>query len=108
MTTRLAPAGCGAPWLSSSSTSSSWPADGPARLPLVRTRRLVNFSKQPHALALGARASESGDRENEAMRWTFALLMLAAAAPAFAADPPAAVDLSVYAGKHPLDPVNGV
>jgi hypothetical protein len=34
--------------------------------------------------------------------------MLAAAAPAFAADPPVAVDLSVYVGKHPLDPVNGV
>src|SRR4051812_44375102 len=43
------------------------------------------------------------------MRRALAWLMLTAALPAFAADPPAAaVDLGVYAGKYPADPVDGV
>jgi hypothetical protein len=43
------------------------------------------------------------------MRWALACLILAAAPPAFAADPPAApADLAVYAGKYPGDPVGGV
>jgi hypothetical protein len=44
------------------------------------------------------------------LRRTFALLMLAMAAPAFADDPPAAgpADLGVYADKYPTDPVEGV
>ena len=43
------------------------------------------------------------------MKRAFACLILAAAPPVFAADPPAApADLGVYAGKYPIDPVDGV
>ena len=43
------------------------------------------------------------------MRWAFACLMLSAAPAAHAADPPGtAIDLGVYAGKLPSEPVDGV